>query len=474
MTTVASTCSTFFHTLYFVLLLFILIFTRITPPVQSLSIVIVQNETSNDFGVSTPESVVLYPNEFLERGEFRASPGKKFRAGLSATGDFVLQDLQINPDKSPLLIWSAGTTGGTSLIMQTDGNLIVRDANRQGVWSTKTQNNPTARLFIDDSGQIALKDGSNRLWLGGLPRDYYNHSKPTDLEFPIRGTFYYPWYPDTFTVNGHWSHYKPSMGWYSSSNPDVVRYHIDSLDYAHFGLSVASWWGPDTHLDRARLTMLLDTTIAKNSTLKWTIYYEKEMKSNPSVYEIQNDLSYLMRWFARHPAWAYKDGKPVIFVYNENSNCELVQRWKQASRDEWYLVMKVFSNHKECALQPDSFHQYGSGDDGVVRNRGYSFVISPGFWHASQKTARVPRSSPRKFCLNVKEMTRSREPWQLVVSFNEAGEGTMIESSREWQSRSGYGQYLDCLHDVPMSASIHSIPFITISLSSVVLSFMTK
>ncbi|KAG7336968.1 D-mannose binding lectin [Nitzschia inconspicua] len=147
---------------------------------------------SNDFGVSTPESVVLYPNEFLERGEFRASPGKKFRAGLSATGDFVLQDLQINPDKSPLLIWSAGTTGGTSLIMQTDGNLIVRDANRQGVWSTKTQNNPTAKLFIDDSGQIALKDGSNRLWLGGLPRDYYNHSKPTDLEFPIRGTFYYP------------------------------------------------------------------------------------------------------------------------------------------------------------------------------------------------------------------------------------------------------------------------------------------
>ncbi|KAG7336967.1 glycosyl hydrolase family 99 protein [Nitzschia inconspicua] len=265
------------------------------------------------------------------------------------------------------------------------------------------------------------------------------------------------------------------MGWYSSSNPDVVRYHIDSLDYAYFGLSIASWWGPDTHLDRARLTMLLDATIAKNSTLKWTIYYEKEMKWNPSVYEIQNDLSYLMRWFARHPAWAYKDGKPLIFVYNENSNCELVQRWKQASRDEWYLVMKVFSNHKECALQPDSFHQYGSGDDGVVRNRGYSFVISPGFWHAIQKTARVPRISPRKFCLNVKEMTRSREPWQLVVSFNEAGEGTMIESSTEWQSRSGYGQYLDCLHDVPMSAAIHSMPFMTIlSLSSLVLSFMTK
>jgi hypothetical protein len=43
-------------------------------------------------------------------------------------------------------------------------------------------------------------------------------------------------------------------------------------------------------------------------------------------------------------------------------------------------------------------------------------------------------------------MVDSREPWQLIVSFNEAGEGTMVEASSSWSSNTQYGDYLDCLH----------------------------
>jgi hypothetical protein len=46
-------------------------------------------------------------------------------------------------------------------------------------------------------------------------------------------------------------------------------------------------------------------------------------------------------------------------------------------------------------------------------------------------------------------MVNSREPWQLIVSFNEAGEGTMIEASSSWSSNTQYGYYLDCLHQFP-------------------------
>jgi hypothetical protein len=46
----------------------------------------------------------------------------------------------------------------------------------------------------------------------------------------------------------------------------------------------------------------------------------------------------------------------------------------------------------------------------------------------------------------VKGMVDSGEPWQLVVSFNEAGEGTMIEASSAWSSNTQYGMYLDCLN----------------------------
>ena len=44
-------------------------------------------------------------------------------------------------------------------------------------------------------------------------------------------------------------------------------------------------------------------------------------------------------------------------------------------------------------------------------------------------------------------MVASNEPWQLVTTFNEWGEGTIVESAQEWATASGYGQYLDALHD---------------------------
>jgi hypothetical protein len=43
-------------------------------------------------------------------------------------------------------------------------------------------------------------------------------------------------------------------------------------------------------------------------------------------------------------------------------------------------------------------------------------------------------------------MIASGAPFQLVTTFNEWGEGTAVESAREWSSASGYGTYLDILH----------------------------
>lgn len=47
---------------------------------------------------------------------------------------------------------------------------------------------------------------------------------------------------------------------------------------------------------------------------------------------------------------------------------------------------------------------------------------------------------------NVRDMIASGEPWQLITTFNEWGEGTAIERCLDWASESGYGAYLDALH----------------------------
>jgi hypothetical protein len=48
---------------------------------------------------------------------------------------------------------------------------------------------------------------------------------------------------------------------------------------------------------------------------------------------------------------------------------------------------------------------------------------------------------------NIQDMIASGAPFQLITTFNEWGEGTAAESAQEWASSSGYGAYLDDLHD---------------------------
>jgi hypothetical protein len=265
------------------------------------------------------------------------------------------------------------------------------------------------------------------------------------LSFPIRATFYYPWFPETWAVRGHHVKYRPKLGYYNSSNADVVRAHIRQLQYGRFDVAIASWWGPGTHAENTRVPLLLDATSELRSPLRWALYYELEGRGNPSVAALQADLAYVAARYVRHASYARIGGKPVIFVYNANdSTCEVAERWERAAAAGWYVVLKVIPGYAGCAAQPDSWHQYGPAREASV-HLPHSYNISPGFWLASEPEPRLRRDLAR-WQQNVRDMVASRARWQLVTSFNEWGEGTAIEDAREWETPSGYGAYLDALH----------------------------
>jgi hypothetical protein len=135
----------------------------------------------------------------------------------------------------------------------------------------------------------------------------------------------------------------------------------------------------------------------------------------------------------------------VIFVYNANDgDCEVAERWAEAAQGNWYVNLKVFGGFRDCPNQPDSWHQYGPGTS-VSHHSGNSFVISPGFWRADEESPRLARD-PERWRQNVRDMVASNEPWQLVTTFNEWGEGTATERCLDWTSDSEYGVYLDALH----------------------------
>jgi Glycosyl hydrolase family 99 len=251
-------------------------------------------------------------------------------------------------------------------------------------------------------------------------------------------------------VNGAHVSYHPALGYYSSSDPAVVDRHVAALNYANVDVAIASWFGPGSQSEASRIPLLLSRTAGP---LRWALYYECEGNPpagsscqsggpDPSAAAIESDLAYASA-YAGSPAYMRVNGRPLIFVYSAGDSCAVADRWKQAAPG-WHVVLKLFSGYKQCASQPDGWHQYGPASS-THHHAGSSYVISPGFRRADGAGSVLGRDLGR-WSQQVEAMVASGEPWQLVTTFNEWGEGTAVESASEWSSASGHGQYLDALH----------------------------
>lgn len=260
--------------------------------------------------------------------------------------------------------------------------------------------------------------------------------------FPIRAAFYYPWFPEAWHQHGiePYTKYTPSLGYYNGSDPTIIRAHIAAMQYGGIQAGIASWWGQGSATD-GRLPALLANT---DGAFRWSIYYEAESLRNPTVSELQADLTYLHDRYGQDPAFLRIDGRFVVFVYSDGADsCEMATRWAQANTVNAYIVLKVFAGYRSCSDQPASWHQYGPAGAASAQ-LPYSYTISPGFDKVAEPT-RLRRDLIR-WQANVRAMAESGAAFQLITTFNEWGEGTAVESAAEWASASGYGAYLDTLH----------------------------
>jgi Glycosyl hydrolase family 99 len=264
---------------------------------------------------------------------------------------------------------------------------------------------------------------------------------PVDVQpaFPIHAAFYYPWFPEAWTQQGiyPYSNYTPTLGFYDSSDTNLLANHVAAMQGAGLDAAIASWWGQGTATD-GRIPALL--AAANGTSFRWALYYEQEGTTDPSVAQIQSDLTYIEAHYGTATTFLRVNGRPVLFVYAGGTDgCAMADRWVQANADHaFYIVLKVFSGYRTCASQPDAWHQYGPAA-ATDSQTGYSFTISPGFWKAGETAPRLARDQSR-WTTNVQQMIASRAPWQLVTTFNEWGEGTAVESSTTWNSA-----YLDIL-----------------------------
>ena len=265
------------------------------------------------------------------------------------------------------------------------------------------------------------------------------------LPHPIRAAFYYPWYPEAWSQDGlmPFTQYTPSDGLYDSSDPGAVLADVDAMRYAGLDAGIASWWGPGTATD-GRFPLLME--LGAERGFAWAPYVEREGVEDPSVAEIAGDVRYLVDSYGSSPAVLRVGGRMVVFVYADGGDgCDMAERWVAGAGGDVVLVLKVFPGYLDCAVQPDGWHQYGPAS-AIEDHSGFSVTVSPGFWKAGESEPRLARD-PERFRADVHRMAASGAQWQLVTTYNEWGEGTAVESATDWASSSGFGLYLDILHD---------------------------
>ncbi len=280
----------------------------------------------------------------------------------------------------------------------------------------------------------------------------------TDAAVPLRAAFYYPWFPDAWAHSSvsPYTKYMPTQGLYDSGDPAVIRQHIQAMQYGNIGAGIASWWGQGQPTDGRLATIL---TASAGSGFKWAVYYEPEGQGDPSVSRLNADLTYLREHYASDPSYLRLGGRFVVFVYADAADgCGMADRWKQANTMNAYIVLKVFPGYASCASQPDGWHQYAPA--APTTSQGHdAFSISPGFDKVGEAT-RLGRDVTR-WRQNIRDMVASGAAFQLVTTFNEWGEGTAVESATEWSSASGYGAFLDALHNNGVEESASAIPLST-------------
>ena len=287
---------------------------------------------------------------------------------------------------------------------------------------------------------------------GGSYLKFASNTSSFQPSAPYYATFFYPWYKNP-TTDGSWSDWQdnghaPPQNWfsnflpdmdstkldpatelYSSNNVSTVYWQLNKLKEAKQEVAISSWWGQGHKTDLAFKKIVTDIMNRADNPyprFRWTIYYENEGFSNPTVAQIVSDLNYIKSNYTSQSSYLKINGKPVIFVYADATDgADMASRWAQAkSQTGFYVVLKVYSGYKTDPNQPDSWHQYSP----AVRSDSqgsYSYSVSPGFW-LDGNAPRLPRDLAA-FKSAVSSMVSSSAVWKLTETWNEWGEGTSVE-----------------------------------------------
>ena len=218
-----------------------------------------------------------------------------------------------------------------------------------------------------------------------------------------------------------------------------LRTDLASLAWADVDGVLVHWNGRGTASDR-KLGALLAGIVSLHS----------QVRAAALIRSVRGSARARVRALARlrsSPGYLRIGARPVVFVQRKASrrSCAEVRHWRAAAQG-WWLAMAAFPGYARCHASADAWFR----DTPVTRGAqlGESFLIRPGYWPTKARKPVVTRSIA-SWRRSIQMMVASHRPLQLIDSFNDWARGSAVAASRSWSSASGFGAYLDALHDQP-------------------------
>jgi hypothetical protein len=216
------------------------------------------------------------------------------------------------------------------------------------------------------------------------------------------------------------------------------------MRYGGIQAGIVGWSGRGSISDRAVPTLL---RAARGTSFHWTLQVRGVGGSTPNARSRARAraIVLILARYGDEPAYLEIDGRSVVFVANAGGSCAGAARWVRANAGRAYLVLPVVPGSRRCNLQPDAWYE----NDPALAEASqlpWSFTISPGLFPATRSAAILSRDLAR-WRAQVSRLAASPVTFHLVSSFNAWGAGTAVAGAREWSSPSGFGAYLDVLHD---------------------------
>jgi hypothetical protein len=255
------------------------------------------------------------------------------------------------------------------------------------------------------------------------------------------------------------SHYYPLLGPYDSNDADALEFHVLLMKLAGIDGVLIDWYGTNDYLDYGLIHRNTRRLIefVKRAGLRFAVVYEdqtvpkliaaKRLTEGEAVTHGRRVLEWLQTNWFKDRAYLTQDGRPVFLVFGSG----------YYKGDQWDRIFSALPKPPQLFTESDrrppavggfSWPQPGGGTDAALREIDHFYDLSkawPAFIPAAfprfhdiyaeagvhPSWGRIYDREGKTYAETLERALKSRAAVTQLVTWNDWGEGTMIEPSVE-------------------------------------------